>query len=1210
MYVELHAHSNFSFLRGASHPEELVEAAAELGYDSMALTDTNGLYGAVRFDRACREHGLRPIFGAEVTLEGDPSPGRKRRASASPAGGGHLVLLARTGQGYANLSTLLSKAATGHPKGHARVSLSQLGEHSAGLFGLSGCLRGAIPSALARGERGEAARRAAELAELFEPSTFFLELWDHRTREEAALSGALARLGRELGLPPVATGNVHYARPDGRKLCDVLFAIRHHTTLDAAGTRLLPNAEFYLQPPAEMQRRFAAWPEAIENTCRIATACTFELASLSFKFPPCALPDGETPGGALRRLSERGYLSRYDGRDPGLREAALRQIEHELAIVEKLELAGYFLIVWDVVRFCREQGILCQGRGSAANSAVCYCLGITAVDPVGLGLLFERFLSEDRREAPDIDLDIEHERREEVLQYVYERYGRDHAGMVAEVISYRGRSAIRDVGKALGFSLEQVDRLAGALELHSPPGRRPGLPEEEPGSPAGGVGQLPANQGRYHRGTEAQRHREVSGSPGIDSPSVSPCLCVSVMGQPRSSSSTRAMRPASEVVEQSPESIDEQAGSASLFSLPGPGWGSHPGEGSGAELPTDSHSPSPPAGSPPRASSPPPPAWLAAEGFDGRDQRLLELVELTRAIQRFPRHLGIHVGGMVITEAPLSQVVPIENAAMPGRTVIQWDKDDVSDCGLVKIDLLGLGMLSMIGRAIRLVKEHRGVTLDPALLTYDDPAVYDLLCAADTVGVFQVESRAQMATLPRLRPRCFYDLVVEVALIRPGPIQGDMVHPYLRRRAGEEPVTYPHPCLEPVLKRTLGIPLFQEQGMRVAIVAAGFTPGEADQLRRAMGHKRSRERMEALAAKLITGMVASGIAAETARNIYRQLAAFADYGFPESHAASFALLVYVSAHLKRYWPAEFTCALLNAQPMGFYSPATLLEDARRHGVEVGPIDLALSRWECTLESGGEPARGPRTDGDPASGARPAATRSPLAVRLGLRYVKGLGESAREQLEKALPFGSLEQVVERGGLPSAVLERLAAIGACSGFGLERRQALWRLHELLARPPGLPRRAAPRPAPAQSPLPEMTAIESMVADYRSTGLTTGPHPMAFLRAELSRKRVMTAARLLDCPDGRRVRVAGLVIARQRPPTAGAFLFMTLEDETGLANVVVKPWLVEREGPVVCRAAVLLVEGTMQEEKTVRNIVAARVEELAFPDPRVQFRSRDFR
>jgi error-prone DNA polymerase len=572
---------------------------------------------------------------------------------------------------------------------------------------------------------------------------------------------------------------------------------------------------------------------------------------------------------------------------------------------------------------------------------------------------------------------------------------------------------------------------------------------------------------------------------------------------------------------------------------------------------------------------------------------------LTRAIQRFPRHLGIHVGGMVITEAPLSQVVPIENASMPGRTVIQWDKDDVSDCGLVKIDLLGLGMLSMISRAIRLVKEHHGVTLDPALLTYDDPAVYDLLSAADTVGVFQVESRAQMATLPRLKPRCFYDLVVEVALIRPGPIQGDMVHPYLRRRAGEEPVTYPHPCLEPVLKRTLGIPLFQEQGMRVAIAAAGFTPGEADQLRRAMGHKRSRERMEALAAKLITGMVANGIAAETARNIYRQLAAFADYGFPESHAASFALLVYVSAHLKRYWPAEFTCALLNAQPMGFYSPATLLEDARRHGVEVRPIDLARSRWECTLETGG----------GPASAERP---RTPLllAVRLGLRYVKGLGESAREQLEKALPFCSLEEVVERGGLPSAVLERLAAIGAFAGFGLQRRQALWRLHELLARPPGLPRRAAARPAPEQAPLPEMTAVESMVADYRSTGLTTGPHPMTFLRAGLARKRVLTAARLQDCPDGRRVRVAGLVIARQRPPTAGGFLFMTLEDETGLANIVVKPWLVEREGPVVCRAAVLLVEGTMQEEKAVRNVVAGRVEELEFPDPRVEFRSRDFR
>ncbi|MBI4869759.1 MAG: DNA polymerase III subunit alpha [Candidatus Wallbacteria bacterium] len=1086
MYVELHSHSYFSFLRGASSPAELVQTAVEQGHDALALTDTTGLYGAVQFYRACQERGLRAILGAEIALD--------------EADAAHLVLLARDAQGYANLSTLLSRAAQAHPKNQARVTWEMLDAHSTGLFCLSGCVHGALAAALARGDSELAARRASRLAEIFGRESFHVELWDHRQKSEAALAAALAALAARLALPVVATGNVHYARASDRKLCDVLFAIRHHTTVDAAGRRLLPNDGFALVPPGEMERRFAHLPEAIAATRAIADACTFDLASLCFRFPPCELPAGQTAAGFLRQLAAKGAARRYASAAPELRERAMRQIEHELAIIEKLDLAGYFLIVWDIVRFCREKEILCQGRGSAANSAVCYSLGITAVDPVRLELLFERFLSEDRREAPDIDLDIEHERREEVLQYVYERYGRNHAGMVAEVISYRGRSAVRDVGKALGFSPEQL--------------------EDE------------------NRESSIENREDSSEAPGSNGEGVA------ARGENRSSRSEKR-KPGDQKRVASDEKLSGGADSR-FFSL------------------------------------------------DSRSSRVRELRELSERIQGFPRHLGIHVGGMIITEAPLCEIVPIENATMPGRTVIQWDKDDVADCGLVKIDLLGLGMLSLISRAIRLLKVHHGVTLDPALLTYDDPAVYDLLCAADTVGVFQVESRAQMVTLPRMKPRCFYDLVVEVALIRPGPIQGDMVHPYLRRRAGEEPVTYPHECLRPALERTLGVPLFQEQGMRVAIAAAGFSAAEADELRRAMGHKRSRERMAALAGKLIGGMAANGIALETARRIYKQLEAFSDYGFPESHAASFALLVYVSAHLKKYWPAEFACAILNAQPMGFYSPATLLEDARRHGVVVRPVDLARSSWECTLE--------------PAGAGQTGACH---AVRLGLAQVKGLGEAMRQRVEAELAkgrFRGLEDVVERAGFSAAVLQRLASIGAFRGFGLERREALWRLQEVLARPGGL-LRGAMRPD-GRFPLPEMNASEAMVADYRATGVTTGPHPMRFLRAGLARQRVLTAARLATLADGRPVRVAGVVTARQRPPTAKGFLFITLEDETGFANIVAKPWLVEKEGRVLCREALLVVDGVLEEEQGVRNVIARHAEPLAFPHPSVRFQSRDFR
>ncbi len=698
-YVELHCHSNFSFLDGASHPEELIEQAARLGYPALALTDHNGFYGIVRFSQAAREHGVRAIFGAEITIEDNH----------------HLVLLVKNGTGYANLSHLLSVAQLANKKAEAKVTYRSLASHVDGLIALSGCQLGEVPSLLLQ-ERVSSAldpvsaalEAAKRYRELFGDGNFFLELQHHNLPSQEKLCRQLVALGKQIGIPVVATNNVHYATPNDRKIQDVLTCIKNHTTLDQADPYLYPNAERYLKTPRQMKLRFSFCPEAISNTLVIAARCDYSLESLKTSLPDFPVPVGETINSYLRRLTYEGAKRRYRE----LTEVVIRQLEHELNLIAKLDLSGYFLIVWDIARFCTESGILCQGRGSAANSAVCYCLGITAVDPIGLKLLFERFISEERKEPPDIDIDIANNRREEAIQYVYTKYGREHAAMVCEVISYRGRSAVRDVGKALGFSLDEVDKLAKHLGHFSDP--------------------------------EEVRQR------------------------------------------------------------------------------------------------------ITEAGLNADNKRVRLLLELCGRIHRFPRHLGIHVGGMIITKKPLSEIVPIENASMPDRSVIQWDKDDCGDTGMVKIDLLGLGMLSLIDYAIQLVKKHHGVTIDPATLGYDDPRVYDLLCTAETVGVFQVESRAQMNCLPRHKPRRFYDLVVEVALIRPGPIQGDMVHPYLRRRNGEEAVTYPHPILEPVLSRTLGIPLFQEQGMQVAMLAAGFTPSQADELRRAMGHKRSHERMEAL----------------------------------------------------------------------------------------------------------------------------------------------------------------------------------------------------------------------------------------------------------------------------------------------------------------------------------------------------------------------------
>lgn len=1029
-YVELHCHSNFSFLDGAAHPEQLIERAAELGYQSLALTDHNGLYGVVQFSQAAKEAGLKPIFGSEVTL----------------ADGSHLTLLVKDAAGYSNLSQLLSRAQLAHKKGEAKVSESDLERYHEGLIALSGCVLGKVPSLLLAGEDKEAATTAQHRHELFGTGNFYLELTNHNLPLHEKLCGQLRQVGEKLGIPLVATNNVHYTTPKGRRLQDVLTCVRNHTSLDQANGLLYPNAERYLKSADEMAALFALYPEAINNTVAIAARCNFSLDSLETSLPAFKIPARRTPDTYLRELTYRGAKERYGE----ITDVVVKQLEHELGLIEKLNLAGYFLIVWDIARFCREQKILAQGRGSAANSAVCYCLGVTAVDPIRLKLLFERFLSEERAEPPDIDIDIANNRREEVIQYVYQKYGREHAAMVCEVISYRGRSAVREVGKALGFSPAEIDRLAKLLSHFS----------------------------------DAVEVEEVA------------------------------------------EELD---------------------------LNCDS-------------------------------RRVQLLIELVREIHRYPRHLGIHSGGMIITAKPLSQIVPVENATMANRSVIQWDKDDVADVGLVKIDLLGLGMLSLIDIALKLIEKLHRVKIDPAKLDYDDPKVYDFLCTAETVGIFQVESRAQMNTLPRLKPRHFYDLVVEVALIRPGPIQGEMVHPYLRRRNGEEEITYPHPALKPILERTMGVPLFQEQGMQVAIAAAGFTATQADQLRRAMSHKRSYERMEVIAQELIAGMVKHGIEQEVALRIYKQLTAFADYGFPESHSASFALLVYISAYLKVYYAPEFYCSLLNAQPLGFYSPATIIHEAKRRGVETLPVDLTRSLWDCTIESG--------------------------KVRLGFSYVKKLGETARLAIERELergPFKSLEDFVYRTNLDQGSVRQLASVGAFDAFGINRRQALWRVLGLVGHSQTeLPLTTSER---GQELLPEMQPLEFLIADFQTMDLTTGPHLMKFVRQELTERNIKAAADLTDIPAATRVQVAGVVIIRQRPGTAKGFMFITLEDETGFINIVVKPDMAKHCGRVVSHSQALYVVGELEKRDGVINVIGRRFAPLEFKQTNLQLKSRDF-
>jgi error-prone DNA polymerase len=1141
-YVELHCHSAFSLLDGAALPEKLVERAVELGYPALALTDHDELGGAIRFGDAAAEAGLKAIIGAEITLVPARSAAENvpDRRSAEYQ---HLILLAEDRVGYGNLSTLITLARS-KTRGEPSVDLETLARHAKGLFALTGCPRGWVPSAAATGNLDAACDATATLLDIFDRRVA-IECWDHGLPEERATSKTLIAVARALDIPWVVTNNVHYARARDRAVHDVLNCLKHQRTLDDMGTRLRPNGEWYLKSDAQMLRRWQHAPDGIRNTLVIAERCQFRMKDIKPTLPHFPLPPGVDADEYLERLVAQGADERWgdESREPRAESQKHRaQLTHELGLIKKLGLAGFFLIVWDIVRFARRRGILCQGRGSAANSAVCFCLGITSVDPIKLNLLFERFLSEERTEAPDIDVDFAHEEREHVIQYVYEKYGRDHAAMVCEQITWKSRSAVRDAARVLGFSVQQADRLA----------------------------------------TLADRHSAKETADALRVPPFSAAPAAPIRGSMRDKRSKR-MDDGWEAPLTKPRHI---GGEAAAENQSGPLGG--PAENN----------------------------LLQLAGLDQSDKRVSLLADLVDGLHQLPRHRSIHVGGFVLTREPLATVVPIEPASMKDRTVIQWEKDDMDPAGLVKIDLLGLGMLTMIQKCLVYVRQTRGVTIDLAKLDMNDQAVYDDICKADTIGVFQIESRAQMNTLPRLKPRKFYDLVVEVAIIRPGPIQGDMVHPYLRRRAGEEEVTYPHPSLKPILERTLGVPLFQEQGMQVAIAAAGFTPGEADILRKAMGHKRSHERMAAICQRLVDGMKRNGFSDELAQRIYNQINAFADYGFPESHAASFALLVYASSYLKHYFAPEFTAALLNSQPMGFYAPGTIIEDAKRHGVVVRPIDIRQSMWDHTLEGGERrEERGGNRKGTPPSSLLP-----PPSVRMGVRLVKGLGSKARDIFEAAReagPFTSIEDFVRRTGFDRRSLRHLAMAGAFDGFLTKerdvqkRRAALWGVLDAARGDAGplAPRKreseignrksnskrilgssiSDSRLSISESGLPPMSPGELTEADYRMTGVSLNGHPMRHLRRVLTPNGVLNTKQIARARDGDRVAVAGLVICRQRPGTAKGFVFLTLEDEYGLVNVVITPKRFERQALLISQTPLLLVRGVLQIEQTVVNVRA---------------------
>jgi len=1127
MYVELHSRSAFSFLEGSSLPENLITRCSELQMPAMALLDRDGIYGAPRFHMAAAKARIKAHIGTEVSFNFSPRrhPSTSLRASSDTekhvANIGYisqssdhpitrwpdhpissasqclrvesrLPVLISSRMGYQNLCRLITKMKLRSAKDEGSVFEDELQEYSQGLVCLTGDDDGPLATAFKHGGI-EAARESVErLVHIFGRENVYVELQRHFHREQELRNRAAIEIARSLNLPLLATNGVRYATKNARELCDVFTSIRNHCTLSTAGRLLTRNSECHLKSPEEMAKLFADLPEAIANTVELSSRLEFTLEDLGYEFPKYPVPEGESMMSYLRERTREGFQARYGRSSAELQHKARTQIERELALIEKLNLPGYFLIVWELVRFCREQNILVQGRGSAANSAVCYSLGITAVDPVGMELLFERFLSEERGEMPDIDLDLPSgDEREKVIQHLYQKYGERGAAMTANVITYRSRMASREIGKVLGFDLETLDKLSAAVAHW---------------------------EYRDENDTFDHRFRDA--------------------------------------------------------------------------------------------------------GLDLRHPRIRKYFELCEAIQDLPRHLGQHSGGMVICQGQLDSVVPLEPASMPGRVVVQWDKEDCADLGIVKVDLLGLGMMAVLKDSINLIRDHYNEEVDLAHLPAGDPEVYSTLQKADTIGMFQIESRAQMSCLPRLKPKKFYDIVVQVAIIRPGPIVGQMVNPYLERRQGRQEVIYAHPSLKPVLERTLGVPLFQEQLLKMAMTVAGFTGGEAEELRRAMGFKRSEKRMKEIEAKLRAGMTRNGISPDAQEEIVLSITSFALYGFPESHAASFALLAYASAYLKQHYLAAFTAALLNNQPMGFYSPATIVKDAQRHGLKVLPIDVMKSEWECTLEH---------------SALSTQRSEKYVVLRLGLRYVRGLHEEAgraiaREQ-HRSL-FTSIHDLVCRvPELRKNELQTLAEIGALNSIhnsprrhgdtenlkreifsvpqclrgeqNFHRRDALWSA-AAAANPSGPLLENIPEPD-NKSPLQIMSNEERLVADFRGTGMTIGPHPMSYHRERMNKLGVCRAIELCQLPSGRKVRTAGGVIARQRPGTAKGFVFLSLEDETGVSNAIVTPDLFQQNRLLLSTEQFLLIEGILQNQDGVISVKALTVSPLNIT--RAQTVSHDF-